>query len=104
VAAYRESITLLKKLAKPEPVNIYETACCYALICGTASEKGSGLTTADADTAGEQAMATLRRAISAGYRDLANMRKDTDLDSLRKRPDFEQVLADLEKEVKANNK
>jgi hypothetical protein len=79
-------------------------ACSYALKHALALDKGSGLTTADAPAAAEQAITTLRRAIAAGYRDLANMRKDTDLDSLRKRPDFEQMLADLEKEVKANNK
>jgi tetratricopeptide (TPR) repeat protein len=104
VAAYRESITLLEKLAEPEPVNIFDMACCYALIHGAAPEKGSGVTTADAQASAEQAMAALRRATAAGYHDLDNMRKDIALDSLRKRPDFEKLLADLETDIKASGK
>jgi tetratricopeptide (TPR) repeat protein len=104
VAAYRELIAYLEKRAQPQPADVYNLACSYALISGIAGEKGSGLTTADADAAGEKAVATLRRAIAAGYRDAAHMRKDTDLDSLRKRPDFEKLLADLEEDLKTSKK
>jgi hypothetical protein len=46
----------------------------------------------------------LRRAFAAGYRDLAYLRTDTDLDSLRKRPDFAKLLAELEKDAKPSEK
>jgi tetratricopeptide (TPR) repeat protein len=104
VKAYRESLTLLEVLAKPEPVDIYHMACSYALIHEVALEKGSDPTSADAVAAGEQAMSTLRRAIAAGYRYPSYMRKDTDLDSLRKRSDFQKLLTDLEKNAKASGK
>jgi tetratricopeptide (TPR) repeat protein len=104
VAAYREAIDRMEKLPQRTSNGHYSTTCYYALLYGIAREKGSGLTPADAHAAGEQAMATLRRAIAAGYRNAAHMRKDTDLDSLRQRPDFENVLADLEKDIKASGK
>jgi hypothetical protein len=44
----------------------------------------------------DRAMTTLRRAVAAGYRNIANMRTDTDLDALRSREDFRKLLADLE--------
>jgi eukaryotic-like serine/threonine-protein kinase len=40
-------------------------------------------------------VSTLKRAIGAGYRDLAHMRIDTDLDPLRSRPDFQLLMMDL---------
>jgi hypothetical protein len=64
-----------------------------------ASEKESGLTLADADAAGEQAVDALRRAIAACYRDLAHLRRSKNLDSLRKRTDFEMLLKELEEKT-----
>jgi tetratricopeptide (TPR) repeat protein len=104
VAAYREATGLLEKLAKPEPYDVYGQARCHALIHGMAPEKGSGLTAVDTHAAGELAMTALRRAIAAGYRDAANLRQDADLDSLRQRPEFRKLLADLEEAVRAPGK
>ena len=42
-------------------------------------------------------MELLINAVQAGYKDAAHMKKDTDLDPLRKREDFEKMLADLAK-------
>jgi hypothetical protein len=47
--------------------------------------------TADAD----RAMACLRKAVAAGYRDGDHMEKDSDLDALRGREDFQALLATL---------
>jgi tetratricopeptide (TPR) repeat protein len=104
VASYQESIAILEGLADPPPGELYNLACSYALLHGAALKKGSGLTGARAEAAAEQAVAALRRAIAAGYVDLANMRGDTDVDSLRKRPDFEKLLADLEAKLAAEKK
>jgi hypothetical protein len=41
-------------------------------------------------------MALLRQAVKNGCKDVATMKKDTDLDSLRQREDFQQLLRDLE--------
>ena len=42
-------------------------------------------------------MQFLHKAVQAGYKDTAHMKKDTDLDALRDREDFKKLLAELEK-------
>jgi hypothetical protein len=44
----------------------------------------------------DAAMKLLREAVGKGYRDLANIKKDTDLDPLRRRDDFRKLVAQLE--------
>ena len=45
----------------------------------------------------DRAMELLRQAVAGGYKDLALIKKDADLNSLRDRADFKQIIADLEK-------
>jgi tetratricopeptide (TPR) repeat protein len=45
----------------------------------------------------DETMAMLRDAVAKGWKDSAQMRKDTDLDALRQREDFQQLLAELER-------
>jgi len=45
---------------------------------------------------GDAAMKLLRDAVSKGYKDVAHMKKDTDLDPLRQRDDFQKLVAELE--------
>jgi TPR repeat protein len=44
----------------------------------------------------DKAMAWLTKAVAAGYKDAAHMKKDTDLDFLRDREDFQKLLAELD--------
>ena len=44
----------------------------------------------------ERAVGLLRKAVQAGYKNHAHMKADPDLDPLRKRADFQKLLADLE--------
>jgi hypothetical protein len=45
------------------------------------------------------AMAWLPKAVAAGYKDVASIRKDADLDFLRDREDFQKLVAELEKKM-----
>jgi tetratricopeptide (TPR) repeat protein/tRNA A-37 threonylcarbamoyl transferase component Bud32 len=45
----------------------------------------------------DRALAALRQAVARGYKDVAHLKKDPDLDPLRDRADFRRLLADLEK-------
>jgi hypothetical protein len=45
---------------------------------------------------GDEAMKLLRDAVAKGFQDAAHMKKDSDLDPLRGRDDFQKLLADLE--------
>ena len=44
----------------------------------------------------DRAMELLAKAVQAGYKDVAHMKKDTDLDPLRDRDDFKKLIAELE--------
>jgi hypothetical protein len=41
-------------------------------------------------------MAWLRKAVAAGFTDAEHIKQDRDLDALRGREDFQQLLAELE--------
>jgi tetratricopeptide (TPR) repeat protein len=45
---------------------------------------------------GDAAMKLLREAVSKGYKDVPHMKKDTDLDPLRPREEFQKLVAELE--------
>jgi serine/threonine-protein kinase len=54
------------------------------------------MTATEGRTAAEQAMQWLYRAVARGYRNVALMQRDPDLDPLRSRPDFQLLMMDLE--------
>jgi serine/threonine-protein kinase len=96
-AEFRQAIAIMERLSNLQPngYNLYNLACFRSLLSGIGAQPGSGMTTAEVDRLGEEAVATLRRAVAAGLRDVAFMRKDPDLDPLRSRPDFQMLLLDL---------
>ena len=74
--------------------NDYSLACEHTLLAGLLA--GSGPAAAgEARAEGDRAMEVLRRSVADGYRNLALMRSDTDLDALRPRPEFQALLMDL---------
>ncbi len=97
VAEFRRAVAIMERLSslQPDGYNLYNLACFRSLLSGMAAQPGSGLTPSEASGFGEQAVGALRRAIAAGFRDVGFMRRDTDLDALRPRPDFQILLLDL---------
>jgi tetratricopeptide (TPR) repeat protein len=67
----------------------YDFACVYAVASAKIADKKQEYA--------DRAMELLRRAVQAGYRDAAHVKQDSDLDSLRGRDDFQQLLAELAK-------
>jgi hypothetical protein len=47
-----------------------------------------------------QGMTMLQHAVAKGYKDASQLKQDKDLDPLRKRDDFQQLLAGLEARAK----
>jgi eukaryotic-like serine/threonine-protein kinase len=96
-AELQKAVAIMERLSnlQPSAYDLYNLACFRSLLSGVAVEPGSGLTDVDVRRLGEQAVATLRRAVAAGLEDVAFMRKDADLDPLRSRPDFQILLMDL---------
>lgn len=70
----------LSKLCPKDPMVLYNLACSYALMKRQ-----------------EQAAIALARAIEVGYSDFKWLMKDPDLESLRKHPAFDKVLAKLKR-------
>jgi hypothetical protein len=68
---------------------------CHALLGRAAGVPGSGLPPGEGPVELGRAMEMLRRAVAAGYRDLAWMRRDPDLEPLRELPDFQFLMLDL---------
>jgi tetratricopeptide (TPR) repeat protein len=97
-AAVRAAQTL-RDLDWDHAVNAYDAACCLAL-CIPVVEKDpqadAGRRQQQARFYGDQALAMLRIAVARGFKDAALMKKDTDLDPLRQRDDFQKLLAEVE--------
>jgi hypothetical protein len=93
--AYRKAVAIMERLSTLTPVSHYDLACDHALLSGVAGRPGSGLAAAEGQAEADRAIHWLRKAIAAGFRNLAWMRNDTDLDSLRSRPDFQLLMMDL---------
>jgi hypothetical protein len=68
----------------------YDFACVYSIAGGKVADRKQSYA--------DKAVELLQKAVKAGYRDAAHMKKDTDLDSLRDRSDFKKLIADLEKQ------
>ncbi len=97
-AELRRAVAIMERLCdlQPDGYHLYNLACFRSQLSGVAARPGSGLTAVDAGSLGEQAVYALRRAVAAGSRDIAFMRRDPDLDPLRSRPDFQALMMDLE--------
>jgi tetratricopeptide (TPR) repeat protein len=88
VAEAVAEVVELQKLSNWNAGQLYDFACVYAVASGKMADKQREY--ADA------AVETLVKAVAAGYKDAAHMKKDSDLDPLRGRDDFRKLLADLE--------
>jgi serine/threonine-protein kinase len=96
IAHYRRSIAMLESLKKPLALDLYDIACCHSLISGAAQQAESGMSSDQASAAAERAVAGVRQACAAGYRNYAWIRKrDTDLKPIRSRADFQALIMDL---------
>jgi serine/threonine-protein kinase len=96
VALWRQAIAIYERSPLRSGGEFYNLACLHANLSGVAAAAGSGMTAEEGRAEAEQAIRCLRRALVAGYRNLALMREDTDLDPLRSRPDFQLLMMDIE--------
>ena len=72
------------------PSDVYDAACGYALcipLTDTPERK---------ERYAVRAMDLLKQAVAKGYKDVAHLKSDTDLDALRQRDDFKLLLKELE--------
>jgi hypothetical protein len=97
-SASRPTAETLRDLGWDPPGTVYDAACGLALCLPLVehdSQADAGQRKHHAQFYGDQALALLRTAVARGYKDAAHMQKDTDLDPLRQRDDFQKLLAEL---------
>src|SRR5262249_18335924 len=95
-AGCRATAEMWERLGRTDPESLYTAACMRAVTAaGLRAGSPPGPAPAAAGEAG-RAMGQLRRAVAAGFRGAARVRKDRDLDALRDREDFKALLARME--------
>ena len=85
------------------PADAYDAACSLSLCVPIVAKHDKVDATQRKEAAqfyGDVAMKLLRDAVSKGYKNVAHMKKDTDLDPLRQRDDFQKLVAELEGKAK----
>jgi tetratricopeptide (TPR) repeat protein len=87
-----------------DPANDTYNAACFLCQCVTLAEKDARLEAAKrkelAGKYADRALALLRQAVERGFKNADHMKKDSDLQPLRERPEFKKLLAELEKPSK----
>jgi tetratricopeptide (TPR) repeat protein len=81
------------------PTTLYNAACVCALASSSAKQD-LGL----AEQYASRAVELLRQAVAKGYKNVAHIKKDTDLDGLRGRDDFKTLMAQLEQSLQGERK
>jgi eukaryotic-like serine/threonine-protein kinase len=93
--AYRRGAALLERLPAPSPADCFNLTCFHSRLAGLAALPGSGLTAAEGQAEADNAMHWLRKAVAGGFRYLMALRGESDLDPLRSRADFKDLMMDL---------
>ena len=83
-------------------------AACYLAMCATLVEKDGKLSPEKrkelAQTYGKRGVQLLREAMKRGYRAINQLKKDPELNPLRARADFGQLVRELEEKVRAKGR
>jgi hypothetical protein len=84
-----------------DPVGDVYNAACYLAQCVPLAEKDDKLSQVQrvdlVRRYAERAVVLLRQSVKAGWKDIAHLKKDTDLDPLRQRQDFRDLIAELDR-------
>jgi tetratricopeptide (TPR) repeat protein len=91
------SVEDLLRPGDPDPGTLYNAARVYALAAVRAATATSpGISSLRAEQYARRAVALLRQAVQRGWKDLARLKKEPGFDGLRPRPDFQQLVRELE--------
>jgi hypothetical protein len=97
-ADLRRALELSAKVSSLELGVRFERARALALLAELSKDAKSGVTAAEAASFFDQAVATLRDAITAGWLQSDEL-KEPDFDALSSRDDFKKLVAELDKEL-----
>jgi hypothetical protein len=97
---YQKALAIDVRLAEADPKNVQAQSDLLAGYYNAARSFARLSASGDKDAReknAQQAIDLLRQAVANGYKDIARVKKDKDLDSLRGREDFKKLMADMEK-------
>jgi tetratricopeptide (TPR) repeat protein len=106
VVGYRESLReSYRQLARAQgergcPAEIVQVACELARCLSVFAEDGAESQPTWTQKYADQALETLRQALAAGYTDAEHLKRDQALDPLRTRPDFRELVREVEEKGK----
>jgi serine/threonine protein kinase len=89
-----ESAVKMTELAGDNAEPLYAAARANALSAGAAKKRGEDATPL-AKQCADEAVRVLKQAIRNGYKNAASVKQERDLDAIREREDFKNVLAEL---------
>ncbi len=92
-----QTVEKWEKPNRTDAGSLYTAACFRAVaaaVLRSADKSPAGATQASAQA--DMAMAWLKQAVAAGYKNAANIASDHDLDALRDRSDFKKLAAELD--------
>jgi hypothetical protein len=103
-AGCRQTAETWEKLNRTDPDSLYSAACFRSITASVlrAADK-SPSANRPADDEADRAMALLKQAVTAGFKNAAHMREDKDLDALRTRDDFKKLMSELEAASRAGS-
>jgi len=90
-----QAVAKLRELKTGTAGQLYNAACVYSLAAASvAKDKPELLADERAlrDGYADEAVATLREAVAAGWKDFAHIKKDSDLDAIRQHPGYKAIV------------
>jgi serine/threonine protein kinase len=87
---------MCEKLEPRDPASLYDVACYRAVTAAAFRARGKPSEATQADAEADRAMAWLKQAVAASYKEAAHLKDDKDLAALRSRADFRKLVSDLE--------
>jgi len=91
-AGCRETAEMWENLDRADADSLFYAACFRTFTAGVLGQAGQ---LDEAEVEADRAIAWLQQALAAGFRNAQQLASDEDLDALRERMDFQQLLADL---------
>jgi eukaryotic-like serine/threonine-protein kinase len=94
----RATAELWEKLNRTDADSLYQAAHMRAVTAAVlrGADSESALQENGAAAEADRAMAWLKQALAAGYKDVARLKRNSDFDALRDRDDFKKLMAELE--------
>jgi len=101
----RKALVLFERIDKEGLAKPYDIACLRSLSSDVVRSSGKDPAAVERSSRlADQAMEALRQAVDGGYRDLAWIALDHDLDPLRSRDDFKALITEIKAKVASSQK